>query len=121
MMENKNNLIAEFMGAKQDSYPDSMPKWVNIFGIWEDNPKLEYHCSWDWLMPVVEKIAKEFDVTISFMPNAIDATYINRPDTIDGEVTSLGGMSPIENTYYSVVKFIEWYNTKSKYRNLKNK
>ena len=62
-----NKLIAEFMGAKwlfQDDaiyhrygwfYElDNTPtKWTSL---WHDNEHLQYHSSWDWLMPVVEKI-----------------------------------------------------------------
>jgi hypothetical protein len=39
-----NKLIAEFMNHEED---------YDEHGVWQ---KLQYHSSWDWLMPVVEKI-----------------------------------------------------------------
>ena len=72
-----------------------------------------YHDDWNWLMAAVEKISESFDVSISLMPTALNVTYINRPDVSDGEISSMGGMTPIENTFIAVVKFIEWHNTKS--------
>ena len=41
-----NKLIAEFMGVDQ----------VDIDTWLETNSNLKYHTSWDWLMPVVEKV-----------------------------------------------------------------
>ena len=104
-----NKLIADFMGAKEDVYPESMPKWVNIFGTNEDNIKnFNYNTSWDWLMPVVEKIAIDYDFRITLSPTSLNVTYIERPDVYEGEITSMGGMTAIENTWHSVVYFIKW-------------
>lgn len=47
--ESSNKLIAEFMGMKQGIIVDGL-------GFYHPN-ELEYHTSWDWLMPVIEKIA----------------------------------------------------------------
>lgn len=106
-IENGSKLIAEFMGEKLSSSGIGIVRpagWDDLF---------KYHCSWDWLMPVVEKIAKDYDVKITWMPTAIDVTYIDRPDVMDGEISSMGGMTGIENTFIAVVRFVEWYNTKS--------
>ena len=40
-----NKLIAEFMGVD----------YVDIDTYLENNKDLQYHTSWDWLMPVVQK------------------------------------------------------------------
>lgn len=54
-----NRIIAKFMGAKEDYYPKELPNWFECFGKWEDNLlKFEYHSSFDFIMPVVEKISK---------------------------------------------------------------
>ena len=122
-MANKMNreeikLIAEFMGMTEYEYPTDMPEWVNIYGSNEKNYiNFRYHSSWDWLMPVVEKIGKEYDVRITWQPTAINVTYIDRPDVFDSEISSMGGMTALENTYRSVVKFIEWFNKNKKKRN----
>jgi hypothetical protein len=104
-----NVKIAKFMGwdEENDKYPTNVPG--EIWGKFFDN-KILYHSDWRWLMPVVEKIAKHYDVRITWMPNALDVTYIYRPDVYEGEITSMGGLSAFENTWYCVVRFIDWYN-----------
>ena len=56
-----NKLIAEFMGVEK-TYNPSTEK-VLSYAV-NDNVQclpheLQYHTSWDWLMPVVEKIGDE--------------------------------------------------------------
>lgn len=112
-----NKEIALFMGGSTEHeyngsvcflhYKNNKAPYYILF------TRLKYHRSWDWLIPVVEKIAKDYDVKITWMPTGMDVTYIDRPETMDGEISSTGGMTAIENTYIAVVRFIEWYNTKS--------
>jgi hypothetical protein len=61
-----NKLIAEFMGAKTNktAVHEEVRKtlqntdfWIPLIGIVKQD-NLKYHSSWDWLMPVVEKIEK---------------------------------------------------------------
>lgn len=54
-IEEGNRLIAEFMGfpPRQSTIGEIWPEPKNSFFV-HDNP--QYHSSWDWLMPVVEKI-----------------------------------------------------------------
>ena len=54
MIEYKNKVIAEFMGA---SFNDKgMTRICGKFGLERvSDLNLKYHTSWDWLMPVVEK------------------------------------------------------------------
>lgn len=66
----ENRLIAEFMGVMIDKnilYPSygQIPEQYHSGGILliED---LKYHCSWDWLMPVVEKIQTDFSRECGF-------------------------------------------------------
>lgn len=49
-MKNNNKVIAEFMGLNIDK------------GVQADymEHELKYHTSWDWLMPVIEKIQNIF-------------------------------------------------------------
>lgn len=71
-----NKLIAEFMGVDQ----------VDIDYAINEHGQLKYHSSWDWLMPVVEKIYS-LDADIDFF------RVVN-----------------LEATYKSVVEFIKEYN-----------
>ena len=58
---NDNKLIAEFMGVNvitlDDVRKNKNPYFSSADGYLEDD--LKYHTSWDWLMPVVEKIETE--------------------------------------------------------------
>lgn len=108
-----NKLIAEFMGYKEDRYPEGLPYSVDLWGPFFNND-IRYSTSWDWLMPVVEKIGKTYDVRITWGPTSLDVTYIDRPDVYEGEITSMGGMTAIENTWWCVVRFINWYNKNKK-------
>ena len=80
--------------------------------------EMEFHSSWDWLMPVVEKIdsilADDDFVTISYNRCLIEVNNtdilfptkeIVRLPTIEGM-----GNSRIEATWNAVCEFIEWYN-----------
>jgi hypothetical protein len=54
---NDNKLIAEFMGMTYGDPNDNsvMTQGSEVIPI----ESMEYHTSWDWLMPVVEKIETE--------------------------------------------------------------
>ena len=54
-MEESNKLIAEFMGSKHPKYEDMyrLPHADVYVG------ELQYDFSWDWLMPVVQKIEQD--------------------------------------------------------------
>lgn len=72
-----NELIAEFMGV--DHHPLTN----------------KYDTSWDWLMPVVEKIGKQYIPT-------------------DLAINRITIFEPIEGVYSAVVQFIKWYNQTKK-------
>ena len=76
--------------------------------------ELEFHTSWDWLMPVVEKIESMRDdfgnahrVTID-MGNAVVENTSNNSSI---SIAILGSTNKIDATYHAVIEFI----------NLKNK
>tara|TARA_R100000951_G_scaffold46371_1_gene39411 strand:+ start:210 stop:653 length:444 start_codon:yes stop_codon:yes gene_type:complete len=90
-----NKIIAEFMGMTIDNNDKSMmifktPQGNDIIYIDE----LKYHCSWDWLMPVIEKI-KEIRPL---------------PDEHDDSFSWVCRSSDIEAEYNSIVEFIKEYN-----------
>jgi hypothetical protein len=111
-IEKGNKSIAEFMGYTINEDGNFCKDRIPFLRLSDFN----YDNNWDCLMPVVEKIAKDYDVRITWMPTALNVTYIDRPDVTEGEITSMGGMTAIENTYIAVLRFIEWYNTKSESR-----
>ena len=117
-----NKLIAEFMGFKIGK----LNGWLSGTTI-EDCAylkdesgniskanlisKLKYHSSWDWLMPVVEKIRDcNCVVNIKFLRKLNTTnTFIASFDLKWNKDISENGIS-IESTFKSVVNFIEWYN-----------
>jgi len=89
-----NKLIAEFM---------EVDGFLSL-------SKMEYHISWDWLMPVVEKIESLRDAngdayrfTIDMCNAQIEGTHIEM----------IGGAYKLNTTYKAVVKFIQYYQKKT--------
>ena len=101
-----NGLIAEFMGAvwKQDDYGDwgyycgNFPHYNHM----QSKGALEYHSSWNWLMPVVKKIA---DLLLNKDWEDLQEAA-KRWKPIANELQNVSK----DNIYFCVVKFIEWYN-----------
>ena len=100
-----NKLIAEFMGM---TYGDPNDKSVMIQMTPQGNEvvpieSMEYHTSWDWLMPVVEKIES---LGYVFTIQGGKAKY--------GEMISRTRCFIVEDklssTYKAVVEFINEYN-----------
>ena len=98
-----NRLISEFMGMKPNRY-NSFPLKPTDFAQDGDADvrysDMKYHKSWDWLMPVIDKIRSEVcyvkykEHTASMIDDG--GIYINTKFR--------------ENTYNDVVEFIKWYN-----------
>ena len=83
-MEKNNRLIAEFMGVDQ----------VDIDYAFNEHGQLKYHLSWDWLMPVVQKIGDEY------LNTPFDETYSHLTEQYENIWT-------LEDTYNAVVEFIK--------------
>ena len=84
-----NKIIAEFMGLTE---PFELPQFGTIrpdgeFKTEFNTHQLKYHTSWDWLMPVVQKI---------------------RLEDLDFDVLEIG--LPFNDVYDAVVEFINEYN-----------
>ena len=95
-----NGLIAEFMGMKEHKGSH----YSIIKGEWIPNVELEYHESWDWLMPVVEKIESLRDVNGNAYRFTIDMCNAQIEGT---HIEIIGGAYKLNTTYKAVVEFIK--------------
>lgn len=66
--------------------------------------KLKYHSSWDWLMPVVEKIYA-MHMKLDFKKDMDEFCEPMYRHVINTSITT-----PIEGLYEDIVDFIQWYN-----------
>lgn len=108
-----NELIAVFMGATKhdcrypDCYniPDEPVQW--------QVPAMKYHKSWDWLMPVIDKIDSMMPEIK--MPRDLEALK-NGTHEADNymDILSLPMATKIDEVYKETIKFIKWYNERTK-------
>ena len=88
-----NKLIAEFMGLSIKEgvcyYTDADDMFP--MGIEVEEPYLPYHTSWDWLIPVVNKIEMECE---GVPLQLIDVSFYDE----------------IHEVYWAVIEFIKTYN-----------
>ena len=119
-MKTDNELIAEFMGMS------SFKTEHDTF--WHPNEKCtpenwKYHSldldnfypkSWDWLMPVVDKIeSTPFSNFLYSSPGywvVIDGDSCEIKEDKLTIITKSKGVSKIDAVYKAVVEFIKWYN-----------
>ena len=94
-MKTENKLIAEFMGMEESN--GEYYKRIYNTGDWIPLNELKFHTSWDWLMPVVEKIDDMFGEDDN-IDNGINRVH-NAVLTFD-----------INQVYGHVVDFINEYN-----------
>src|SRR5687767_2205111 len=89
-----NELIGRFLGMESP-----LPKNVD---------KFKYHSDWNWLMPVVEKIEREYSHGVIMYP---EYTYLIGDGSVeDIENVEYRGKNRIESTYMAVVAFITAFN-----------
>jgi hypothetical protein len=97
-IEEKNRMIAEFIGMQQTSIGWFDAEEVLVLPYTSDNTfdNLLFHTSWDWLMPVVD---------------AIYNTDIDEQATNEiGDITHALLDVNINAVHEAVVNFIEFYN-----------
>jgi len=72
---------------------------------------LKYHSSWDWLMPVVQKIESQGQ-SVSIFRGCCDIRFdkLEEGQEEPEPIESGGGQPKIISTWQSVVKYIQWYN-----------
>ena len=81
-----NILIAEFMGLKEHEGSYYLPLYNS--GDWVPDVELDYHTSWDWLMPVVQKIEQDCE-------------------GVPQDMLNISLYSDINEVYKAVVEFIK--------------
>ena len=97
-MEENNKLIAEFMGCTHPFNNVTDATLYNVSHGTFELSDLRYDVSWDWLMPVVQKIGDEYYNT------PFDETYSHLTEQYENIWT-------LEDTYRAVVEFIKDQNT----------
>lgn len=110
-----NELIAEFMGLEKCD-PDLTYNLEHWRVASDDHTlrtafvayghQLKYHTSWDWLMPVVQKIDRMF---VGSVDNE-DLQDISHQVMC---VTRHDISTSIHTIYRDVVEFIKWYNSQT--------
>jgi hypothetical protein len=107
-VEQGNCLIAEFMGMERTEKETGEPtfKQEQNAVIWAS--QLMYKNSWDWLMPVVEKIEDNFKAHITIYNKQCWVEFYGIHD--DPCQFHNKDKSTIENIWLSIVSFIEWHN-----------
>lgn len=114
-----NEAIALFMGYER--YEDKYGIWFKKEGLIKclhhKLQDLQYHASWDWLMPVVGKIEKmEWCVRVENWPKKFKSPYKELYsvwmwlDPEDCPEIQTYSDSKIEAVHNAVYQFITWYN-----------
>tara|TARA_R110001592_G_scaffold356680_1_gene658981 strand:+ start:487 stop:840 length:354 start_codon:yes stop_codon:yes gene_type:complete len=106
-----NKLIAEFMGMNYGDPKDNSvmiqmtPQGSEVVPI----NSMKYHSSWDWLMPVVEKI-ENLGYEFTIVENRCKVS--NNTDHSVKELFHIETIgSKIETTYDAVIQFIKNFKT----------
>ena len=109
--EQNNRMIAEFMGLVESSIPNKYWTKKTEDGFGDGKLiDLEYHTSWDWLMPVVYKIESlGYSVNISRIKVSIN--HIGSEEEMFSWVCG-DPSKKMEILYETLLQFIEWYNQK---------
>lgn len=104
-----DKLIAEFMGI---SLSKQKMELVWKKGCLIDEATLSYHSSWDWLMPVVEKI-ESLNCTVGIFTGKNNKlhcmiVHFNETNTFDKKFQSVNEVK-IEAVWLVIVEFLNWY------------
>ncbi len=107
MSTENNKLIAEFMGMNHGDPNDNSvmiqmtPQGNEVVPI----DSMKYHCSWDWLMPVVVKIESDERYDVDILQYGTRIT--DNQKEIVNNIADMSFDKKIEHTYDAVVKFIK--------------
>lgn len=128
--EENNKLIAQFMGEDINKkgtglYPHSIESGISRVSI-----PFNYHNSWNWLMPVVQKIEEEHNyfsklecIGIGIYDFSFNQHQFQDPDELElpegilvrtDERVSGFITAKFEAMYIAVTEYIKWYNENDK-------
>jgi len=105
-----NKLIAEFMNLNVVTIND-IKRNKNPYIESADGytiQELQYHTSWDWLMPVVEKIESDDRYDVDILQYGTRIT--DNQKEIVNNIADISFDKKIEHTHNAVVEFINEYN-----------
>lgn len=122
-----NKLIAEFMGLNTSDgvYYNHIVKEIDkhnsTLSLKKEKSKselthfalLEYHTSWNWLMPVVEKIEEDEEIDVNILLNGTRIFKWRTDTDIVNNVAKISFDKKIEHVYDAVVEFIKQHNKES--------
>jgi hypothetical protein len=102
----KNAVIGLFMGKirkilKKDGSFDGI--YCRMNGEIININYLKYHSDYNWIMPVVEKIEKEF-CWVSIRGSLVEMS----------DIISISRPTKLESLHEAVFQFIQWYNQQQK-------
>ena len=98
-----NILIAKFMGVEVSMRGGKFKNYLPPFGYFKVHPQyMKYHTSWDWLMPVINKIRSLYNSA------EIDICYY--VEDIISNIAEGCVEANILQVYESVSEFIVHYN-----------
>lgn len=103
-----NKLIAEFMGYKTSN---CITYRINDISL--EPKEMQYHSSWDWLMPVVDKI-RMLEIVEDFNINITCDVCIEGISNLSIHIYVEGNSTTLKTTYKAVVEFIKWHNKQEK-------
>jgi hypothetical protein len=117
-----NKLIAEFMGYEKTIYSDVFRGELYALDVSKGEiyaiSQMQYHTSWDWIMPVVEKIESiedceknnfQFSI-LSDNECEIFGKYIDYQHPRFSYLNCVKENSKIKSVYKTAIDFIKWYN-----------
>lgn len=88
-------------------------------GSWNSFDEMEFYTSWDWLMPVIERIENSCNRSYQFKiyrnQAFVECTVMNDKTILTSQKFVAGSdykgeNTKLANTYQAVIEFIEWYN-----------
>tara|TARA_R110002020_G_scaffold188551_1_gene387276 strand:- start:1400 stop:1747 length:348 start_codon:yes stop_codon:yes gene_type:complete len=110
--QENNKLIAEFMGFQKTNigwydFQDSLPEYAHILNGGNTFDTLQFEVSWDWLMPVIEKIESDERYDVDILQYGTRIT--NNQKEIVNNIADISFDKKIDHTYQAVVEFINQY------------